>query len=193
MKGPLKEKLKEHYSSINLSEEQLRSLQMIGQLSLWDRIIKHSSSLRGMAVILVIGLVATTYLWKSSVPPMNLTTLPEEIAYHHNKHMKSEIQTHSMDELKSFLTKLDFSLIDSERLPSSEWELLGGRYCSLQGRLAAQIKVRNKKNNKEYTLYQLAIPKELTDLNGVHEDYRLGAKVKIWKERGLLLGIAGNE
>lgn len=188
MNHPLKEQVQAYYKDFELSETQLIGLE--NHQKSWSK--KHPALYGMIAVSLAIFLLIG-YLWKSSSSQMNLATLPKEIAYHHNKKMDSEIKTNSYSEMKVFLTKLDFNLIQSTRLPSDDWELLGGRYCSLQGRLAAQIKIKNKKNNKTYTLYQLARPENMSQSTTLFEGYSEGAKIKIWSENDLLLGIAGDE
>ncbi len=188
---PLKGQVKEYLSQFNLTDQQFHELEKSQSDSL-DKIPKRIFQLSGLAASLVI-LAFIGYFWKTISTQINFEKLPGEIAYHHNKRMDSEIKTHSYPEMKSYLSKLDFNLIASKRLPSEEWELMGGRYCSLQGRLAAQIKIRNKKNNKIYTLYQLAIPENIKKPIRSFESYSGGAKVQIWSESGLLLGIAGDE
>ena len=188
MNRPLKEQVQAYYKEFELSETQIMGLE--NHQKSWSK--KRTSLLGVIAASLVIfSLIG--YFWKSSPAQMNLATLPKEIAYHHNKKMDSEIKTSSYSEMKVFLSKLDFNLIQSTRLPSEDQELLGGRYCSLQRRLAAQIKLKNKKNNKTYTLYQLARPENMSQSTTLFEGYSEGAKVKIWSENDLLLGIAGDE
>lgn len=193
MNRPLKNQVKEYFGQYELTSNQLQELEAAQENVQKGKIargyVRYGSIVA--ASLIIFSLIG--YFWRITPRQMNLESLPQEIAYHHNKKMDSEIKTHSYPELKTFLAKLDFNLIQSKRLPSDEWELLGGRYCSLQGRLAAQIKIKNKKDNKVYTLYQLAIPEDIDSPIKSFEAYSGGAKVKIWSENDLLLGIAGDE
>ncbi len=189
MKKTLKENIRENYAELKLSPEQLRSLDSLQQ----NRAGKH-----GVRFFLKISLGATAalvlilslYLFQGSGSLAE--KIVDEVAYNHNKNVQMEIKTASIDEVQSFLSKLDFTLIHSERLPLEQWDLLGGRYCSIQGRLAVQMKIRNKADGKLKTFYQVPYPKELSHIESVPmETYASGVKVRLWRERGLLLGLAG--
>lgn len=115
------------------------------------------------------------------------------IAYHHNKQMVMEIESSSFIETGAYLSKLDFALIESDKLSSDNWDLIGGRYCALNGRLAAQLRIRNRKNRNVYTFYQLTAPSNISRREKDYESFEKGIKVKLWQEKGLLSGIAGPE
>jgi hypothetical protein len=118
--------------------------------------------------------------------------IAEEVAYNHNKHVQMEVKTNSIDRVQNFLSKIDFTLIDSANLPADKWKLLGGRYCSISGKLAVQMKVLNKKNGKTHTFYQVPYPKGLRGSSDKpFEIYVDGAQIQLWREKGLLLGLAG--
>jgi len=115
----------------------------------------------------------------------------EEIAFNHKQRMSVTIKTASITEVSHFLEDLSFSLIKSSRLDKKSWSLIGGRYCSINGTLAAQLKVKNNESNKIYTFYQAALPKDLSlDSNATGTNNIDGINVSIWKENGLLLALA---
>ena len=73
----------------------------------------------------------------------NLTTLVlEEIAMNHNKRLDAEYEATVPDLLQSAMQRLDFSL-DLPPGIKQNFQLIGGRYCSIQSGLAAQLKVRS--------------------------------------------------
>ena len=80
----------------------------------------------------------------------------DEIAYNHKQDMPIEVASNSLDDIRSYLDKLSFPIISSSALGKSNWEFLGGRYCSINGKLAAQLKIKNTKDNSIHTLYQAA-------------------------------------
>ena len=76
-------------------------------------------------------------------------------------------------------------------LEKPDWQFLGGRYCSINGKLAALLKVKNLKDNNTYTFYQAANDAKLEKLNeDSMSDIIDGVDVSIWNEKGLLLGLA---
>jgi len=122
--------------------------------------------------------------------PVNYnTSIMKEIAYNHNKALEPEILSSELPLLQQRLVKLDFNIINSQKINSKNWQVIGARYCSIKGKIAAQIKLRNIKTNKTYTMYQAQLGKMPAD-----SEYTSGnTTVKIWNEDGLLLGIAGPE
>ena len=113
----------------------------------------------------------------------------QEVAYNHNKQMSLEVVSGSLETINGYLSQLDFSLVKSDILNPREWELLGGRYCSIDGQLAAQLKVKNKDTQKVYTYYQALVPENIFEQD--IEGFADGVKVKLWQERGLIMGLAG--
>lgn len=114
-----------------------------------------------------------------------------EIVYNHNQDMPIEIASSSLTDISEYLNKLSFSIVLPNALSQPNWQLLGGRYCSINGKLAAQLKVKNLKDNSISTFYQAAIDKNLdkSDENAISDTID-GVGVSIWQEQGLLLGLA---
>lgn len=190
MKEPLKDLLKEHYASQDLSDRQLADLRARldagrGRAPLGRR---RALGLLGLAVAAV-ALVAVVV----RVAPLAVEDVVAEISYNHNKHMDLEVATSSIEELRAKQPKLDFTLIASERLPAATWELLGARYCSIDGRIASQMRYRNRQNGQLYTLYETSLRSQVKGLDGEHKAFKDGTIVRVWREKDLLLGLAGPE
>jgi len=115
----------------------------------------------------------------------------KEIAVNHNKHLAIEFPTGDYHELNRLMDKLDFSSVISKRLAPGQYRLLGGRYCSIQGQLALQLKLQDRAGNR-YTLYQTPLSKMLT---GIRQGEQLidGVRITLWREAGLLLGLASSQ
>jgi len=69
--------------------------------------------------------------------------------------------------------------------------MLGGRYCSIQGRLAAQIKLEDEAG-RVLTLYQTRFSEAFEGISEQRCELD-GIQVRIWREGGLLFGLAGSE
>ena len=84
-----------------------------------------------------------------------------EVAYNHNKRMEMEmemeIETTEPAEINGFLETLDFNLIHSKIL-GSNFSIVGGRYCSIQAKLAAQLRIENTQTGALLTFYQSKLP-----------------------------------
>ena len=112
MKKTLKESIKEVYAELKLSPEQLRSLDSLRQ----NRAGKHGVHFFlkiSFAAMAASVLILSLYLFQGSE---SLTEkIVGEVAYNHNKNVQMEIKTTSIDEVQNFLSKIDFTLIHSER------------------------------------------------------------------------------
>lgn len=199
----LKEQVKELYGEFSLSEEQLRALKALeggnpSEASAEYYRVRAESFRVSFAVATRAGALALAALLLFYFLPLPGATneaekFASEIAYHYNKQMALELESSSFDEIKSFFHKLDFSLIKSSKLPEQDWKLLGGRYCTVKGVLGAQLRVQRKLNGKIYTVYQAIFPEDLGNISGTFATYQEGVKVELWKERGLLLALTGED
>ncbi|MAE95782.1 MAG: hypothetical protein CL910_14085, partial [Deltaproteobacteria bacterium] len=68
-----------------------------------------------------------------------------EIALNHSKNLTVEFAAVGYPRLREQMAELDFSLRAPRRTPGGDLHMLGGRYCSIQGRLAAQIKLEDER------------------------------------------------
>ena len=112
----------------------------------------------------------------------------KEIALNHNKHLDSDFAYDSVKQLNQVMSKLDFSLVESDLLKQKGLTLAGGRYCSIQGHMAAQLRFYDDQQ-KRYTLYQVGMEEEFEALRKsvIAVD---GASVEVWQESGNLFGLA---
>ncbi len=192
MEKMFKTHLKDLFGKYRLSKEQLCRLE---QLQAGDCVRRGSGHfLRtpwAMAAMAMLVLGAVWIGWQQYRTTMEVKQLMAEIVYNHNKQMAMEIESDTIEVVKSFLTKLDFPLIATDRLPPDQWQLLGGRYCSLQGKLAAQLKLRQVGSGDIYTLFQTVCPPGIAETGTLTSSYINGVEVQLWSERGLLLGMAG--
>ncbi|MBE1273712.1 hypothetical protein [Enterovibrio baiacu] len=76
------------------------------------------------------------------------------------------------------------------QLPVEKWVLLGGRYCSIDGKIAAQLHVKDLETDRVYTFYQAKLPQgSEADMKNVETNVD-GVNVSLWEENGLLMGLA---
>lgn len=195
---PIKQLLKNLYSGQQLEPDQLaKLLEMQSQpsspshesapskTSSWHKWRLPQTALSACVLILAVG------LW-TSVPLINSSRdIVEEIASNHLQPLQLDVGSSSLEEVDRNLSHLSFSLIKSARMESKQWKLLGGRYCTIQGQLAAQLKLLNKESQKIVTLYQSAIlPKSDKSLNEKTLLSDTGVEVSIWWEDGVMLALA---
>jgi len=205
---PIDEALKAHYASKSLSDNQLDQLMTLQA----EVLVKQTQAValpektglnrffpdfRGYryafyatACMLLVCLAVTFSLINR--PPLSQRIM-SEIAYNHKQGMPIEVASNSLADIRNYLDKLSFPIISPNTMNNANWQFLGGRYCSINGKLAAQLKIKNLADNTVYTLYQAATKGGA----GKSDKTRLtrmidGVGVSIWREKGLLLGLASS-
>ena len=138
-----------------------------------------------LAAVLVAGFVFTHL----HLIERDLTTrVLAEIAMNHNKRLAVEVAAADYDELQAAMDRLDFPIRPPAEL-RADYELIGARYCSIHGKLAAQVKIRARDSGRLLTLYVTGLTPELANISRqdtVHDDVR----IKMWSEGGVFFGLA---
>ncbi|MEE1674899.1 hypothetical protein SNR37_000219 [Agarivorans aestuarii] len=180
--GSFKQLTRDYFQELQLSKKQVNKLQGLARSKQFD------GSQWAWATAVSCVLAVTVYL--AFFAGINYSAISKEIAYNHNSQMQMEVMSSSINDIQKHLNRLDFKLIQSQRLDKEKWELIGGRYCSIDGRIAAQLKVRNRQSLQIHTFYQAKLPEEWLNITKKKELEVDGVKVKVWQEKGLLIGLA---
>ncbi len=122
--------------------------------------------------------------------------IADEVAMNHINMKPLEIDSQRIEPIREYFTELDFSVVKSSLFSKQNNELLGARYCSIQGVSAAQIRYQTDTGNK-VTLYEVGYDAELYgELPHIEsgeqalEVYVKGIRVLLWVEKGLLMAEA---
>lgn len=133
---------------------------------------------------------------KGEQQALMVAAIAEEVAKNHIKMKPLEVKSSALVDLQRYFDLLDFSPIRSG-IAFTDKLLLGGRYCSIQGVTAAQL--RYQTDESKSTLYEVvydgAVFGKLPNIDHGEvpiEHYSRGVAVKIWVEKGLLLVLAQN-
>jgi hypothetical protein len=198
MKQSIKHALHDHLQQKSLSEKQIKQLH---QLQNQGEKNKTSQPIRWyIPTVIAISIILTVFLLYRPILQLNLQNMAlliaEEVVSKHLKLKPLEVKTNQFQDINQYFTMLDFVPIVSDRLPNLSNQLLGGRYCSLQGITAAQLRLRNANNGEIQTLYETgydpSIFKKLPNLDNGEEPvilYVKGVKVDIWVEKGVLFAL----
>lgn len=189
--------VKAYYEQNQLSEEQLQKLAAMQdkvptaqqeaptvQEQIPPKQWLRSSALAAASIMLVVML----FIVNGQNDVGIAERVAQEVAMNHNKALAVEYQTDSYEVLSQSMGKLDFKL----RAPTAGFNeglaLIGGRYCSIQGELAAQIKMVDE-TGRVYTLYQTRSNKMLKVISAdqVQSDQ---VNIRLWQEQGLLFALA---
>ncbi|HJY84533.1 MAG TPA: hypothetical protein VKK81_26060 [Candidatus Binatia bacterium] len=209
----IEEQLEAHlidfYHRQELSPQKLIALRALGEdrgrshekarlhppaLSNWRQMLVHG----GVAAAVLGLLLGVFYLgtFPRSPLPGHLSADPlarsigREIAMNHKKQLPMEFSAMDYAGLQSQMSKLDFAPAPPSSPAGSSLHVVGARYCSIQGQLAAQIRARDQAG-LVYTLYETKLTNKLRGVTGeVKAD---GVRIRLWSENGLFYGLAVNE
>ncbi len=196
MNKPLKQSVREHLQSNTLTDKQLQRLESLSRQATPE--IVHRFSIYPLAFA---GAVAA-FLLAFLLAPMIIEQgdvrerIAMEVATNHIKLKPLEIETSNIEGIRDYFKKLDFLPVNSRLVSEAGLELIGGRYCSLQGITAAQLRVKKPGSDVVQTLYQTEYRKDIFENMPQLEEgeepvdiYVKGIKIKIWVEKGLLFAI----
>lgn len=196
-KDNLNKIMREHINEKSLSSNQIDALLSLQnkEITKPNKFFSPAYRWGGSAAVFILAISSVLYL--SLSPDVALDQrIGSEVAKNHIELKPLEIQTASIQEVRKFLTKLNFSPIESELLKGSTKTLIGARYCSIQGVTAAQLRLQDSKTGQVQSLYQTIYdPKVFSGLPELRENqkpvtiYSKGFSVDIWVEKGLLFAL----
>lgn len=111
-----------------------------------------------------------------------------EAAMNHAMRLELEHVNRSLTALSESMNRLPFSLSMPERL-DGKLELIGSRYCSLSGQLAAHVKFRDLESGQPVSLFITAIQDDFVPMQG-QSTQLAGVDVELWQEKGLFYAMA---
>jgi len=197
MKQSLKKIVQQQMDSIQLSSEQFEKLDGL-QLSVPKPNQSHRwwYSMAGVAAMLMLIVLSLPDNLLGHKNGSMVHEIAMEVVKNHLHQKPLEVNANQLSTVRDYFTRLDFSPIESEFLQSKGLSLIGGRYCSLQGVTAAQLRFKSVGINGVNTLYQVGYdPKifnSLPDFDNGEEPitvYASGIKVTLWVEKGVLFAL----
>jgi len=138
----------------------------------------------GAAAAIVIAIVT---LW--SLSSSNLTeTVARQAAAGHNQKQELEFRVEKSAELQAKMKSLDFTPVEPAMMTEMHMRIVGARYTTLSGAIAAQI-VYVDAHGIPCTLYEVRSVRQLARI-GSGERQIDGVRVSFWREKGLLMVLA---
>lgn len=181
----IEKQIKEFYSSESLSIEQLEAIES-GSNKRNKRQVVIPNILKYAAVFIVfIGILYALFLLPKQRQNNIINEFAEEIAFNHLKKLPAEIKTDNVLMLNKKMDKLDFEIVLPQKI-STNLVLKGGRYCSVDNRIAAQLKLENKQGNK-VTCYVFKKNENFEFDNKIVKD---DVEVTFWDDETLIFALA---
>lgn len=188
MKNPEQE-LKNYYRSKRLAPHRVAAIQSLTHQT--DRIRHRASYLIPLTTIVLLAIGIG--LWLHIGVDGNLTKrIVAEIEYNHRQHGALMVESDRYGVVQAALGELDFPIRPRRNELVKNFTLIGGKYCSIQGSRAAQLKLTHNNSGIIYTLYVLPMADGTKSVKaGVYETN--GVKVELWTDQSLLYGLARSQ
>ena len=177
------EQLIDYYQSQQLSNDRLHAILDDTQSMRRKRVV----GLALAASVLLMSVVALVH--KNILTTQRTDVVLREAALNHSSKLQMDAEGQSMTELQNKLQELPFDI----RLPESEWfeqlALVGGRYCTISGNLAAHIKLSNPETSEQYSLFLTPAAENLKTLQSPEVEV-FGVDVKLWQDNDVVFAFA---
>ena len=182
----LERELNNYYRSKRLSSHRIAAIQSsVSKTGRARRRIPPYLIPLAASILLIIGIG----VWSYTTTHSTTHRVVSEIGQNHHQHGALMVESDRYGVVQTALGKLDFPIRPRREELVSDFVLAGGKYCTIQGLMAAQLKPRHSKSRIIHTLYVLPIADEIKDIEpGVYETD--GIKVELWTDQSMLYGLA---
>lgn len=185
MRQAIDDQVRAYYLEQQLPEERLAQL-----LQRADE-LRRARRRRWLALAATVALVVAGGLWLRHWTATEglADRVVAEVAMNHRKDLAVEVSVTGYEELRPALDKLPFEVAPPAAERAAGYQLVGGRYCSIQAQLAAQLKIRHLQTGRVATLYVTELSPQLASLPGQRraDDEVV---VELWSQGGLLYALA---
>lgn len=172
----MQSQIRAHYDAQSLRAGKLDELTALARPR-WDRVLLPTAV--AAIVLVAVALASATADFTQAVG--------QEIANNHLRDLAPEFLSGDIDTIAERMDRLDFDLRMPTRLAERGLRLVGARYCSVQGRVAAQLSLEDSAG-REHTLYVVRAFGRVRESTAPHD----GVDVELWREGDLLIGLAGD-
>jgi hypothetical protein len=181
----LDQELRDYYASQSLSADSVEHILATAKIvrpPVW-----RQPTWIAAAAGLMLLLTAVAVLVQRT-PPGITSLVAAEVAGNHLKHLEPEVRAIDFAAIQKALPRLDFSIAPTRPDLLAGLTVHGGRYCSVQGQLAAQIALRDGEGNP-CTLYVAPLTDTLARVKPgvVTAD---GLQIQLWHDAHRLYVLA---
>lgn len=184
------DRLRDHYRSFQLDESVVNEIVASGKkssLSPWPRRVQpFKGFMWAAAAMLVLSLSVGIHEYGTQSERTARTL--NEAAMNHSTRFNFEFESESISDIDQSMSQLQFAVA----LPASfdeQFSVLGARYCTINGELAAHVKLLDKKTDKQVSLFMTRSVENLQNIGDKQERID-GVNVKLWNESGLFYALA---
>jgi hypothetical protein len=184
------DQIREYYAQQRPSPDAVNRMKQIIRVGAPAR---RTSRRSWMVVAAGLMIAAVTLLWTAAhrvtqSPQQVTASIARQAAVGHNEKQELEFRVRDCAELQAKMRSLDFTPIEPSMMRRMNMRIVGARYTTLGGEIAAQI-VYVDANGVPCTLYEARPVEQLAQIApGEHQID--GVRVSVWKEKGLVMVLA---
>lgn len=174
--------IRAHYEATSLEKDQLH------------RIMNSGSAERRVFRVLS-GAIAAGVLLLASLAVHHQTSIGEradrtlrEAALNHSTRLDLEFTSDQINTLNQQMALLPFTISLPASLDSS-YKIVGTRYCTINGKLAAHVKLLDSSSSNAVSIFMTNVDEDLEHLDNKQRMID-GLDVRLWRERGLFYAMA---
>ncbi len=201
------QRVRDYYESLSMPKDRMNALLKAAEqrgntpeskksafFSRWRKMLSRLQTHTWMQAGLASAFILLVSLWmhnSGSETELAERTL-REVAMNHTTRLEPEFRGTSLAMLDNSMHQLPFNLVLPKSINSaanSAYELIGSRYCSLGGVLAAHVRIHDKVSGKPMSLFVTSNSAELKQIQSQREKLE-GVEVEIWREGGLFYALA---
>lgn len=136
----------------------------------------------------VLVLVVAVFMHGNGTLAERRNHMVKEVAMNHGTRFDLEFSGESLAAIDQNMRLLPFSLALPGRL-SGTVDVVGSRYCSLAGKLAAHVRFLDRETGKPMSLFVTGMIDDLEAMQPQNSELR-GVEVELWREGGLFFALA---
>ena len=146
-----------------------------------------------MGIAAAVAIAFTALVWTAAhhIPASSqqvAASVARQAALGHNEKQELEFRVANCAELQRQMKSLDFTLVEPAMMKEMNMRIVGARYATLAGEMAAQIAYVDS-HGVPCTLYEVRPANQLARIApGEHQID--GVRVAVWKEKGLVMVLA---
>ena len=181
----LEQEIKNYYRSRRLEPDRVAAIQASVRRTRGTRRVSYLVPAAAV-VLLAIGIGLWTYITTDGGLTRQVVA---EIGHNHRHHGELAVESDRYGVVQEVLGELDFPVRPRREELVGDFALIGGKYCTIQGSQAAQLKLSRRDSGIIHTLYVFPMADKAKGVEpGTYETG--GVRVELWTDRTLVYGLA---
>ncbi|MBX2885852.1 MAG: hypothetical protein KTR32_38200 [Granulosicoccus sp.] len=152
----------------------------------WFRRMLPLSAAASLFLLILFG----AYFFHFEKNDQAVSIVLQEASINHRSKLQLDFKSLDLQTLARVMDKLDFPIVLPESM-RQQFQIVGARYCTLNGNLAAHIKLRNGDVENAVSLFMTQNRKDLKGLADQTEDID-GVNVSSWTADGMFYVLAAH-